>query len=63
MRSTFADGEPSVPFGSRVGDGGLAGGPLVAVLYAITGSLMELLGPIFWAALIVFFVQAELGAG
>jgi hypothetical protein len=33
---------------------------VVAVLYQISGVLMEILCPIFWAALIVLFIQAEL---
>ena len=34
--------------------------PVVARLYAVSGVLMEILGPIFWAALIVLFIQSEL---
>jgi len=34
--------------------------PAVAVLYQISGVLMEILSPMFWAALIVLFIQAEL---
>jgi len=34
--------------------------PFIALLYDISGALMELLGPMFWAALIVLFIQAEL---
>jgi len=34
--------------------------PVVAVLYQISGVLMEILGPMFWAALIALFIQAEL---
>jgi hypothetical protein len=60
MRSFSADGEPSALYASRVFENGLADQPLIAVLYAVTGCLMELLGPAFWAALVVLFVQAEL---
>jgi hypothetical protein len=60
MRSFLADGDPSAPFGSRSWNSDFPDQPEIAVLYAITGWLMELLGPIFWAALIVLFVQAEL---
>jgi hypothetical protein len=60
MRSFSADGEPSVLYASRVFENGLADQPLIAVLYAVTGCLMELLGPAFWAALVILFVQAEL---
>ena len=38
----------------------LADDPVIALLYDISGVLMELLGPMFWAALIVLFIQAEL---
>jgi hypothetical protein len=38
----------------------LADRPAIAVLYAISGVLMETLGPVFWGALIVLFIQAEL---
>jgi len=34
--------------------------PTVAALYSISGVLMDLLGPMFWAALIVLFLQVEL---
>jgi len=34
--------------------------PKIAQLYAISGVLMNVLGAVFWAALIVLFVQAEL---
>ena len=34
--------------------------PGIATLYAISGALLDLLGPMFWAALIVLFIQAEL---
>jgi hypothetical protein len=32
----------------------------LALLYTISDALVELLGPMFWAMLIVLFVQAEL---
>jgi hypothetical protein len=34
--------------------------PVIALLYTISGVLLESLGPMFWAALIVLFTQAEL---
>lgn len=34
--------------------------PAIALLYAISGVLMEILGPVFWAALVVLSIQAEL---
>jgi hypothetical protein len=59
MRSFLADGEPSATFGSLSWNSDFTDQRLIAVLYAITGCLMELLGPAFWAALVVLFVQAE----
>lgn len=37
-----------------------AGQPVIAVLYAIGGCLMDLFGPMFWAVLIVGFLNAEI---
>ena len=36
------------------------GQPVIAVLYAIGGCLMDLFGPMFWAVLIVGFLNAEI---
>jgi hypothetical protein len=63
MRSFVADGELSDSFGSRAYDGDVTDHPEIAALYAITGGLMELVGPVFWAALIVLWVRAELITG
>jgi len=60
MQSFLADGEPSAVFGSQAWNSDFADQPVIALLYAITGCLMELLGPIFWAVLIVLLFQAEL---
>jgi hypothetical protein len=38
----------------------LTGRPVLAVLYAFGGCLMDLFGPMFWAALIVGFLYAEI---
>ena len=38
----------------------LTGQPVIALLYAIGGCLMDLFGPMFWAALIVGFFYAEI---
>jgi hypothetical protein len=38
----------------------LAGQPVIAFLYAIGGCLMDLFGPMFWAALTVGFFYAEI---
>ena len=51
----------SLPFPtSRVREVDFSDRPVIALLYAVSGVLMEVLGPMFWAALIVLFVQAEL---
>jgi hypothetical protein len=34
--------------------------PVIAFLYAIGGCLMDLFGPMFWAVLIVGFLNAEI---
>ena len=34
--------------------------PVIAILYAIGGWLMDLFGPMFWAVLIVGFLNAEI---
>ena len=60
MRSFLADEESSAVFGSRAWNSDFTDEPEIALLYAVTGSLMELLGPMFWAALIVLLLQAEL---
>ena len=36
------------------------GRPVVAAIYTISGLLMRILGPVYWAAVIVLFVYAEL---
>ena len=38
----------------------LTGRPAIAFLYAIGGWLMDLFGPMFWAVLIVGFLNAEI---
>jgi hypothetical protein len=38
----------------------LTGRPVLAFLYALGGCLMDLFGPMFWAALIVGFLYAEI---
>jgi hypothetical protein len=44
----------------RLGGLDFADQPLLAVLYMISAALVEFFGPMFWAALIVLFIQAEL---
>lgn len=45
---------------SRVREVDFSDQPVIALLYAVSGVVMEILGPMFWAALIVLFSQAEL---
>jgi hypothetical protein len=60
MRSYPINSE-SFPFPtSRVREVDFSDQPAIAVLYGVTGVLMEVFGPMFWAALIVLFIQAEL---
>jgi hypothetical protein len=54
MMSFPADTEQSFPLVD------LAGQPVIAFLYTIGGWLMDLFGPMFWAALIVGFLNAEI---
>jgi hypothetical protein len=63
MRTFLADGDPSAAFGARVSEFDFDDQPAIALLYAVTGRLMEWLGPVFWAALAVLFIEAELIAG
>ena len=43
----------------RLGGLDFADQPLIAVLYIISAALVEFFGPMFWAALIMLFIQAE----
>jgi hypothetical protein len=59
MRS-YPIGPGSFPFPtSRVREVDFSDQPLIARLYTISGVLMEILGPMFWVALIVLLIQAE----
>ena len=62
MESFATDREPLPRTTQRSGEIDFADQPAIAVLYIIAGGLMEFFGPIFWAALIVLFVQAEIFA-
>jgi hypothetical protein len=63
MRTFLADGEPSAAFGARVSEFDFDDQPGITLLYAVTGRLMEMAGPMFWAALAVLFIRAELIGG
>lgn len=43
----------------RLGELDFADQPLIAVPYTISAALVEFFGPMFWAVLIVLFIQAE----
>jgi len=62
MHLLLADADPSGVLDARVRIREVANRPVIAVLYALSGGLMELFGPIFWATLIVLFIEAELFA-
>jgi hypothetical protein len=62
MESFVTDREPLQRATQRSGEIDFADQPAIAVLYVIAGGLMEFFGPMFWAALIVLFVQAEIFA-
>ena len=62
MRALLDDRARAGLLASLGGDGHSVDQPLVAALYTLTGGLMEALGPMFWAALVVLFIQAALFA-
>jgi hypothetical protein len=55
--------EPSPLSARHAGEVDLTDQPAVALLHAVAGAAVELLGPMFWAALIVLFIRVELRAG
>jgi hypothetical protein len=60
MRPYPTAGEPfAVPL-HRSDETAFAEHPAIAVIQTIAGELMELLGPMLWAAIIVLFFYAEL---
>jgi hypothetical protein len=60
MRTLFSNGEDLAAQAGRPVKVDLHGRPMLAMLYALSGIAIDLFGPMFWAALIVLFVQAEL---
>lgn len=60
MRSYPIESESFPSPTSRVCEVDFSDQPVIALIYEISGVLMEILGPMFWAALIVLFIQAEL---
>ena len=62
MRSFLADEKPTAVFPSRLWKSDFADEPWIAELHTLADAVIELLGPIFWAALIVLFIRVELFA-
>ena len=58
MHSYLIDSE-LFPF-NRMREVDFSDQPVIALLYAVSGMLMEILGLVFWAALIVLFMKLEL---
>jgi hypothetical protein len=59
MHARYPEREPIASPAERLGGLDFGDQPLIAVLYTISAALVEFFGPIFWAALIVLFIQAE----
>jgi hypothetical protein len=59
MRTLFSDGGHLAARGGRPVEVDLHGRPMLAALYALSGIAIDLFGPIFWATLVDFFVEAE----
>jgi hypothetical protein len=59
MHAQYPEREPMAAPAEQPGELDVADQPLLAVLYAISAALVEFFGPMFWAALIVLFIQAE----
>ena len=55
----MGDAVASVTTRARTIDADLSERPVTAALHAVAGALYEIGGPMFWAALIVLFLQAE----
>ena len=59
MYARFPEREPSPFSAEAASEIDFAGDRLVPVLYEVSGAVIELLGPVMWAALIVLFIEAE----
>jgi hypothetical protein len=59
MHARYPKREPMAFPAEQPGELDFADQPLFAVLYTISAALFEFFGPMFWAALIVLFIQAE----
>ena len=60
MQSIFAEDDLPAGFAPRALATDFADEPGIAEAYMLADALMEFLGPVFWAALIVLFVWVEL---
>jgi hypothetical protein len=56
----LSDADPAACFKAKAGECNFADEPGIAELYMLAAALMEFLGPMFWAALIVLFIWVEL---
>jgi hypothetical protein len=59
----FSGCEPLLFFDQPVGHVDIPDRGFLARVYAISYAVVEILGPMFWAALFVLFVEAEISAG
>ena len=59
MYAQYPEREPTASPAKRLGGLDFVDQPLIAVLYIISAALVEFFGPMFWAALIMLFIQAE----
>jgi hypothetical protein len=59
MHARYPERERVASPAERLGGLDFADQPLIAVLYMISAALVEFFGPMFWAVLIVLFIQAE----
>ncbi|HEX3863230.1 MAG TPA: hypothetical protein VHY35_16215 [Stellaceae bacterium] len=60
MQVFLMDRQRAVPPGNWSRRVDFSDQPGIASLYTISNTLMDILGPVFWAALIVLLIQAEL---
>ena len=59
----FSGCEPTLLFDQPVGHVDIPDRGFLAGVYAISYAVVEILGPMFWAALFVLFVEAKTSAG
>jgi hypothetical protein len=59
----FSGREPTLLFEQPVGHFDIPDHRFLAGVCAISYAIVEILGPMFWAALFVLFIEAEISAG